>query len=157
MLAGLLPAARLSVPDDVAALLAGQRQQPRRSSVSVYLVDHEQRLLVPLPQTEVDQVPLGMDSTVAGRCLRQLELQRTESEGRETTWVPVLDGLERLGVIRFEFDPAGERADDRQLHVFGALVAELVLTKSAYGDLFHVVRRRQSSTTARTRPPPGSR
>ncbi len=148
MLTGLLPAARLSVPDDVAALLVEQGRNLGAVSVSVYLVDHEQHLLVPLPQSHVDQSPLRIDSTVAGRCLRQLELQHTDSEGRETTWVPILDGLERLGVLRMEFDSTGERADDKDLHSFAAMIAELVLTKSAYGDLFHVVRRRQPMSLA---------
>ncbi len=148
MLSGLLPAARLSVPEDVAALLVEKGRSLGADGVSVYLVDHEQYLLVPLPQSEVEQSPLGMDSTVAGRCLRQLQLQRTTSEGRETAWLPILDGLERLGVLRLEFDVASERADDEHLHAFAALIAELVLTKGAYGDLFHVVRRQQPMSLA---------
>ncbi len=148
MLTGLLPAARLSVPEDVAELLVGQGRSLGAEGVSVYLVDHEQNLLVPLPQSEADQSPLRIDSTVAGRCLRQLELQRTVSEGRETAWVPILDGLERLGVLRLEFDAANERAGDEHLHAFAGLIAELVLTKGAYGDLFHVVRRRQPMSLA---------
>ncbi len=58
MLTGaLLPAARLSVPDDVAALLVEQGRTLGADGVSVYLVDHEQHVLVPLPQTNVDQLP----------------------------------------------------------------------------------------------------
>jgi hypothetical protein len=148
MLAGLLSAARLDVPEDVAVLLVKKGRSLGADGVSVYLVDHEQHLLVPLPQSEVDQSPLGIDSTIAGRCLRQLELQRTEADGRDTTWVPILDGLERLGVLRLEFDTATERAEDEHLHAFAGLIAELVLTKGAYGDLFHVVRRRQSMSLA---------
>ncbi len=148
MLTGLLPAARLSVPDDVAALLVEQGRTLGADGVSVYLVDHEQHVLVPLPQTNVEQVPLRIDSTVAGRCLRHLELQRSRSEGLDIVWVPILDGLERLGVLRLEFGTTGERAEDPILHAFAAMVAELVLTKSAYGDLFHVVRRRQPMSLA---------
>jgi hypothetical protein len=107
MLAGLLPTARLNVPEDVAALLVEKGRRLGANSVSVYLVDVEQYLLVPLPQSEVDQLPLQIDGTVAGRCLRQLEMQRTAAEGRETVWVPVLDGLERLGVLRLGFDAGG--------------------------------------------------
>ena len=148
MLAGLVPAARLNVPEDVAALLVEHGRSLGADSVSVYLVDHEQYLLVPLPQSEADPSPLLIDSTVAGRCLRQLEMQRTASEGRETAWVPILDGLERLGVLRLGFDAGSERADDQHLHAFAGLIAELVLTKGAYGDLFHVVRRRRPMSLA---------
>lgn len=50
MLTGLLTAARLSVPDDVAALLAERGQALGAEDVTVYLVDQEQYLLVALPQ-----------------------------------------------------------------------------------------------------------
>jgi serine phosphatase RsbU (regulator of sigma subunit) len=63
-------------------------------------------------------------------------------------WVPVLDGLERLGVLELEFPAGEERAADQELHEFAALVAEAVVVKSAYGDLFHKVRRRQPMSLA---------
>ncbi len=72
---------------------------------------------MPLPQSDVDQSPLGIDSTLAGRCLRQLELQRTASPGQETIWVPILDELGRLGVLRLEFGAAGERAGGRAMRI----------------------------------------
>jgi hypothetical protein len=154
MLAGLVPAARLNVPEDVAALLVERGRSLGADAVSVYLVDHEQRVLVPLPQseteteTETEQSALVIDSTVAGRCLRQLEMQRIAEGARETVWVPILDGLERLGVLRLGFDADSEQADDEDLHAFAGVIAELVLTKGAYGDLFHTVRRRQPMSLA---------
>lgn len=57
--------------------------------------------------------------------------------------MPILDGLERLGVLRLGFDADSKQADDEDLHAFAGVIAELVLTKGAYGDLFHTVRRRQ--------------
>ncbi len=44
---------------------------------------------------------------------------------------------------------SAERAGDEELHAFAALIAELVLTKDAYGDLFHQVRRRQRTGALR--------
>jgi hypothetical protein len=108
MLSGLLAAARLSLPDDVAALLAEQGRALGAEDVTVYLVDAEQYLLVPVPQAGGERDRLRVDATLAGRCYRQVELQRSEAEDRQTVWVPVLDGLERLGVVALEF-PAGCR------------------------------------------------
>lgn len=139
----LVPAARLTVPEDVAALLVERGRSLGADAVSVYLIDHEQRVLVPLPQSQAEQSPLVIDRTVAGRCLRQLEMQHTAEGPRETVWVPILDGLERLGVLRLGFDADSKQADDEDLHAFAGVIAELVLTKGAYGDLFHTVRRRQ--------------
>jgi serine phosphatase RsbU (regulator of sigma subunit) len=148
MLSGLLRAARLDVPGEVTALLTDQGRALGAESVSVYLVDHEQYYLVPLPQSDCERGPLRIDGTVAGRCFRQLELQQTESEGTVTMWVPVLDGLERLGVVELTFAAGADRASDQEMHAFGAIIAELVLVKSAYGDLFQQVRRRQPMSVA---------
>ncbi len=147
MLIGLLTAARLSVPDDVAALLAERGRALGAEDVTVYLVDQEQYLLVPLPQhDDGDREPLSIESTLAGRCFRQLDLQHTD--GGRRVWVPLLDGLERLGVLHLEFPGAVDRAPDEQLHAFAALVAELILVKNAYGDLFARVRRRRPLSLA---------
>jgi hypothetical protein len=147
MLSGLLEAARLTVPDDVAALLAERGKALGADDVTVYLVDHEQYVLVPLRQTDGERrEPLSIDGTLAGRCFRELELQ--QAEGGRQVWVPVLDGLERLGVVHLEFDPGTERAADKHLHAFASLVAEIVIAKDAYGDLFARVRRRQPMSLA---------
>lgn len=147
MLSGLLGAARLQVPDELASLFADQGHALGAANVTLYLVDHEQYLLVPLPRPAgPDRGALTIEATLAGRCFRRLQLEK--SNGGRRLWVPVLDGLERLGVLELEFPPGGDRADDQQLHEFAALVAETVVVKSAYGDLFHKVRRRQPMSLA---------
>ena len=50
MLRGLLVAARLYVPDDLASLFVDQGRALGADDVTLYLVDHEQYLLVPLPR-----------------------------------------------------------------------------------------------------------
>lgn len=147
MLAGLLAAARLTVPDDVPDLVIHQGRALGASAVTVYLVDHEQYLLVPLP-TSAGREPLRIEATIGGLCFRRLEQQWTAANGTVTAWLPILDGLERLGVVELTFDETGKRATDRELEVFAALIAEIVLTKGDYGDLFQRVRRRQPMSLA---------
>ena len=60
--------------------------------------------------------------------------------------MPVLDGVERLGVL--EIAASGEEPDLDELRVLGGLIAELVMTKQAYGDLFERVRRRRPMSVA---------
>jgi hypothetical protein len=152
MLAGLLSAARLSAPDDMVALLADRGTALGADNVTVYLVDHEQYALVPVPVASPSsdprdpREPLSIEATLAGRCFRHLALQEA-NDGREV-WVPLLDGLERLGVIQLEFAGAAARADDELLHAFAATVAEMVLVKGVYGDLFTLVRRRRPMSLA---------
>ena len=148
MLSGLLEATRLQVPDDLASLLVEKGRVLGADAVTVLLVDHEQYLLVPLPESDLDREPLRIDATLAGRCFRQVELQRSEAEDRETVWVPIVDGLERLGVVELDFPAGRDRASDAELLSFAAVIAETILTKSAYGDLFHLVRRRRPMTLA---------
>jgi serine phosphatase RsbU (regulator of sigma subunit) len=147
MLNGLVQAARLSEPTQVAALLADQGEALGAGSVTIYLVDHEQLTLVPLRhEGTAAQEPLPVASTLAGRCFQDLRVLEAD-QGRRV-WVPLLDGLERLGVMHLEFATVENRAGDEQLHQFAALVAEIVMVKQAYGDLFHTTRRRQPMSLA---------
>lgn len=123
MLAGLMAAARTSVPDRVAGLLAERGQSLGASNVTLYLVDQEQYQLVPLPRSAAaGDEPLGIDSTLAGRCFRQTVL--LEAENGRRVWLPLLDGLERLGVIQLDFPTAAARAAEEHLQAFAALGAD---------------------------------
>jgi hypothetical protein len=147
MLTGLLAAARASVPDEVAGLLAERARALGAESATIFLIDHEQYVLVPVPRThDGGGEPVGVDSTLAGRCFRQTSLLEAD-EGRRV-WVPLLDGMERLGVLQLDFPGGKRRVPDEQLHAFAALVAELIMAKDAYGDLFARVRRRQQMSLA---------
>jgi hypothetical protein len=147
MLAGLPRAVRLNVPDEVAAKLADNGRSLGAENVTVYLADQEQYLLVPVPTTTATpREPLSIEATLAGRCYRSTELQ--EANGGREVWVPLLDGLERLGVLQMEFPESDSRVEDQLLHAFAATTAEIVLLKAAYGDLFTQVRRRQPMSLA---------
>jgi hypothetical protein len=92
------------------------------------------------------QEALPVASTLAGRCFRDLRLLDTD-QGRQV-WVPLLDGLERLGAVHLEFDAAEDRPEDEQLQQFASLTAEITLANENYEDLFHVTRRRQPMSLA---------
>jgi hypothetical protein len=135
------------VPDEVAGLLAERGEALGAQNVTVYLVDHEQYLLVPVPRSgAADRTVLRVDSTLAGRCFRQTAL--LDAEDGRLVWVPLLDGMERLGVVQLEFRSADDRVPAEQLNAFAALVAELLVVKDAYGDLFARVRRRRPMSLA---------
>jgi serine phosphatase RsbU (regulator of sigma subunit) len=138
-----LRASHLAVPDDVPALIVDHAKRLGAGDAALYLVDYEQRLLVPVPNRGGrvrDEVVI--DTTLAGRCYRTLDIQQTTGEdGRGRMWVPVLDGVERLGVLELEFDLEPEAELDEVAN-FAGLVAEVVIAKQAYGDFFERVRRR---------------
>jgi hypothetical protein len=147
-LAGLVQASHLAVPDDVPGLLVEFGKGNGADDVALYLVDYEQRVLVPVPGPEgSDRDEIVIDATLAGRCYRALEIQHAVTDGGGTrVWAPVLDGVERLGVLELAFGEAD--FDLEELRAFAGLVGEVVVAKQAYGDLFERVRRRQPMSVA---------
>ena len=146
-LTGLLGAVRLGGPDDVVTKLVETGRALGAQDVRLYLTDQEQYLLVPVPTAgDDDAEPLSIEATLAGRCYRQTDLQ--QGNGGREVWVPLLDGLERLGVLRLTFAEPGDRAEDELLHAFAATASEILLVKDQYGDLFTLVRRREAMSLA---------
>jgi serine/threonine protein phosphatase PrpC len=126
----------------------------------VYLADLQQRTLVPFQPLggsdhEEYSHALGMDSTVAGRAFQHMR-SFTQSpaddrvDGRVRVWLPLLDGSERLGVLGLTL-PATLLDDApamRRMHWFVSVVAELVMTKTLYGDSIVRSRRTKRMTLA---------
>ncbi len=137
----LLDQTHLATPDRLAvAVVEGARLLGARDLV-LYLVDLEQRVLVPLPEQVGGREPLGIDTTLAGRAFRQIQVCEAQTDdGLTRLWLPLLDGTERLGVIDVLLDEPG---DPQLWRSYGSLVAELVMSKASYGDLFLRTRRRQ--------------
>jgi serine phosphatase RsbU (regulator of sigma subunit) len=148
MLSGLLSAARLDVPDHLPGLLLEKGRTLGADDVTVYLVDPEQYVLTSVPTLDGPTHTLPVDGTLAGRSFRDVTLELRTEGLTQTAWVPVVDGLERLGVVELRFSSAAGRAPDDLLHDFAALIAELMITKSAYGDLLHRVRRQRPMSLA---------
>jgi Stage II sporulation protein E (SpoIIE) len=139
----LVEASHLAAPDDVPALIVDCARGLGVEDAALYLVDYEQRVLVPVPNPDGrEREAVVIDATLAGWCYRTLEIQQTTDEaGEARMWVPVLDGVERLGVLELAF--GGDEPDVDDVRVFAGLIAEVVMTKQVYGDLFQRVRRRQ--------------
>ncbi len=148
----LLRSSHLAGPDDLAALVAGAGEHLGADLAALYLADYEQISLVRVTSgpalLESDNAwrdnRLDIESTLAGRCFTDIE-QRTSDT---TLWTPLLDGTERLGVLQLDFPSAGS-LDDEDLRAcadVATLVAELVSTRSLYGDSLERARRRRGLT-----------
>lgn len=151
----LLREAHLAAPHELAGLFGRHGETLGLSDAVAYLVDLQQRVLVPFlgpggpaPGQLVDA--LGVESTVAGRCFQHLEVLTQEATGGGVrVWLPLLDGTERLGVLAVTVaDPAGLEDEDsllrRRLWRFASVAAELTVTKMLYGDTLVSLRRRSS-------------
>jgi hypothetical protein len=145
--ADLLADAHFAVPDDVPGLVSDHARRLGASDAGIFLVDYEQRVLTPLPRAGgPDREPVAVEGTLAGRTFSTLSVQ--SSGDGALLWLPMVEGNQRLGVIGYEL--AGPMPDGL-LDAFVKLTAqaaELVVTKSVYGDFFEFHRRREPMSIA---------
>ena len=153
MLQELLRRTHLSGAIDIAPAAAEEARAIGVTSLVIYLVDYEQRLLVPVPAPDAaGRHPLSVHGTIAGRAFAASTIVDAEGadDAEQRLWLPLLDGTERLGVMEVAFartdDLPGElvAAIERYAH----LIAILIVTKNAYSDYFEILRRRRPMTAA---------
>lgn len=100
------------------------------SSALIYLVDLQQRLLIPLDD---DSEPLEVDRTSAGWAYRTVSPRVADTDGGLILWVPLVDGSERLGVLAVRTASLdGVRL--RRSRILGHLFAMLLTSKRGYSD-----------------------
>jgi hypothetical protein len=108
---------------------------------TVYVVDHTSSTLMPVEATRGRA--LRVDTTAAGRAFRTVSTV-VGAEGGAHLWVPVVDGVERLGVLHVvptdqaDVDDAALR---RQCWWFAHYVGHLLEAVSRYGDAIEDRRR----------------
>lgn len=150
----LLRAAHLVRSDELPALARRHVGAFGGTDVTAYLADLQQSVLVPFvgvqgPEPAELVQPLSIDTTLAGRAFQQVRIQtRVHPAGGAIAWIPLLDGTERLGVLAVTLTtPHADLPEDgvtaQRLRMFAALLAELIMTKTSYGDA--IVRLRRTS------------
>ncbi|MET8768336.1 PP2C family protein-serine/threonine phosphatase [Streptomyces sp. NPDC004658] len=126
---------------DVVERLGGRRPQ-------VLLQDYGQLLLVPLPGDGLtDGEPQVIDDSEAGRCFLDAHPVELSEDDGVRVHLPLLDGGDQVGVMAVTLDSIDD--DDRRiLRRIAGLVADLLVTKHGYSDLFFGVRRREPMSVA---------
>src|SRR3954447_22358632 len=128
---GLLRRTHLSAPSDLAAVVADQARSTGATALDLYLVDYEQRLLVPLPVNEGTPLePLSVAGSLAGRAFSTASILEAPSAtpGATRVWFPLLDGTERVGVMAVDASDAQRSAAwtemfERYAHLVAILIA----------------------------------
>jgi len=119
----LLRLGRLSAPERLPDAAAAAAKHFGGRDVEMLLVDHGQVVLVPFGFAEP---PVRIEGSVAGRAFCQVDVQEISVPGGRRLWLPLLDGVDRLGVLGVTFSELDEltrlRADR-----FAALLAEILL------------------------------
>lgn len=147
VLAQVIDAAHLAVADQLARCL-DEAVAEIGLSADVLIADISQRVLTSLRSNGARQIDIA--GTLAGRAYQLGEtLPGTDHDSR-VLWVPVLDGTDRLGVLRVGLDgPTGAdphtatptatpTCDDaelrRWLFTLAGLIGHIVATKTVYSD-----------------------
>jgi serine phosphatase RsbU (regulator of sigma subunit) len=150
----LLREAHLVGPHQLAGLLRRHAAALGVIDAVAYLADLQQTVLVPLveqagPGVGRQLAALGVDSTVAGRCYQHVEVvvQQPTTDGVRV-WLPLLDGTDRLGVLEVTVAALADLDRDRsqlmtQLRRSAAVAAEVIMSKTLYGDTLVRLRRRR--------------
>ncbi|MDQ3990410.1 MAG: serine/threonine-protein phosphatase [Actinomycetota bacterium] len=142
-LTGILDGAHISTATGLPGLV-DDAIAPLGLGAEIYLIDLAQQVLRPMRGGAGS--PLDVDGSVAGRAFRlgRLTPGGEAADGTPTLWVPLLDGTERLGVLRMAL-PARTNPDDQELQehcwLLAGLIGHLVMSKRPYGDALHQVQR----------------
>ncbi|GAA1576288.1 PP2C family protein-serine/threonine phosphatase [Actinomadura kijaniata] len=164
MLTGLLTASHLASVEQVPDLVAEHARGAGLGEVLIYLADLQQTVLRLLtgrgenagegagPRIE----ELRIDSTLAGRAFQEVRVLRRSDPGGEDPvywWVPLLDGTERLGVLRVGVPdaPDGEAAGEvveRVRHLASMVALILVSSRPSSDSYARLVRTRPMHVAA---------
>jgi sigma-B regulation protein RsbU (phosphoserine phosphatase) len=140
VLVTLVEAGHLTGPAELGRVVA-EAVAPTGAQAALYLVDYEQRALRPVLG---DAPPEPVDGSAAGRAFAVVR-----AVPGPPAWVPVVDGTERLGVLRVTPPPG---ADPYRLlagaRLVAGMVGHLVTSKNFYGDHLQRVRRSRPMTPA---------
>lgn len=159
MFDGLLQGSHRCHPEDLIDLIATHAAPVGLHDPVLYLADLQQVNLVRVPRGRIrppiePDERLPVDTTAVGRVFRRNQVRTVPiPDGRCQIWLPLLDGTERLGVLRLTVDAdARHRLDPvlgRRARRLASLVALLVVSKRAYSDtLVELTRRDDMSLSA---------
>lgn len=141
-LADIMDKSHTATGDDLPGMLS-QAFSRVGMTAEMYLVDIPQRVLTPLRWEGTDA--FTVDGTLGGRAFQLVEIvAATDHHGCQVLWLPLLDGTERLGVVRLVL-AAGTDPHDAELRrrcwLLCSLMGHITMTKFAYSDTLHAVQR----------------
>lgn len=142
----LLRTSHLAEPDELPALVDSAGRLLGGVRCVLHVADDEQVVLVPLSEAPAEAITI--EGTLAGRAYVDLAQHVSTAGDGPVLWSPVLDGTDRLGALLLELAPGTALTEELLADVRDvcALVAELLVTRSQYGDAVERARRRSGLT-----------
>jgi hypothetical protein len=129
-------------PEDLPEMVGRVAPLLNVTEMVIYVVDHQQRVLVPLTSAKgFGRDVIAVDGTVAGRAFSLVAVQEVPCGDAVTMWIPLLDGTDRQGVLQVLAPVVDDRLRD-DCGAVATLLAEMLITRSLYGDMIERARRR---------------
>ncbi|GAA1903299.1 PP2C family protein-serine/threonine phosphatase [Streptomyces sodiiphilus] len=159
MLGRLLLDSHLLTLEQLPQRLAERAAEGGFTDARIYLCDLQQTVLRLLTgagedgrrETSGEETELRIDGTVAGRAFQHGRIQPVPLPGGRSGyhwWVPLLDGTERLGMLRVTTGDDADRTRE-QVQCLAALVALIVVAKTGHSDAHaRMIRTRPMSPAA---------
>jgi serine phosphatase RsbU (regulator of sigma subunit) len=149
----LLERARDADPVGLAGLIRCSARRTGLGEVTAYVADVQQDYLVPLPDNGAPhyQAPperVAVDGTLAGWAYRTESIRISQGQELITLWVPLVDGIERIGVLQV-VTPGLDAIRIDRARALASLVALIVASKNLFSDsIIRATRERPMSLPA---------
>ncbi|MEV0754735.1 PP2C family protein-serine/threonine phosphatase [Streptosporangium sp. NPDC050280] len=149
MLVELLRASHLAALEQIPGLVAEHAVSAGLAEVLIYLADLQCNVLRLLTgegaSTEVGE--LRIDATLAGRAFQEVRVlvgvgedtdrdTNEDTDGAQRWWVPLLNGVERMGVLRIDVETGADAQIQDNMRDLASLVALLLVDKRPYSDSY---------------------
>lgn len=127
----LVRAAQLASPAELPVVVNRFAEAMGVNRAVVYLVDIQQRLLLPLVEGEPE---FELDASLAGWAYRTGSLRAEEDHADGlNVWMPLADGAERLGVLELNMDTL-DGLKLRRCRTMALILALIITSKRTYSD-----------------------
>ncbi|MEU6985887.1 PP2C family protein-serine/threonine phosphatase [Streptomyces sp. NPDC046324] len=144
VLADLLARSHLLSGRDLAGLVHDAGRGLGLQGTAMYVADLQQIRLVALPQPGATRPEMvDVDTSLAGLAYRTQQAQR--SRDGSTAWLPMIDGIERLGVLMVTA-PSLDDALLKRSETLAGVAALLLVSKSSHSDILVEAERMRAMT-----------
>ncbi|MFE9773407.1 PP2C family protein-serine/threonine phosphatase [Streptomyces sp. NPDC005931] len=140
MLHFLLRASHLSAFEELPELLARSATEAGLHRARIYVADIQGITLREATGQGADAgaggQELRVDATLAGRVFRSVQSHSAHVDGHVQHWLPVLDGTERLGVLRIETEGEVDEQTQASMEDLASLTGLLLVSKRHHSDSY---------------------
>jgi serine phosphatase RsbU (regulator of sigma subunit) len=140
LLRALLRASHLAAFEELPALIARHAHAAGLQVARFYVSDLQEDVLREATGQGLDAGEGGqqmrIDATLAGRVFRSAVPSSTSVDGRVQHWIPILDGTERLGVLRLDTDQDPDEQTRAVMEDLASIVGMLIISKRHHSDSY---------------------